>query len=157
MSSYNTSRNLILSLEGKHLIKVQIFKGSNPPYYIKNKGFEEGTYIRVGSSNRPASEEMIAELKRQQHSISFDSEISHEKTADVLEFLLFEANFLEKTNEALTAAVLKKLELIKSEHGISYPSNALILLSEDEIKRKLFPYAKIECARFQRGRAWEFY
>ena len=45
-----------LNLEGKHLIKVQIFKGSNPPYYIKNKGFEEGTYIRVGSSNRPASD-----------------------------------------------------------------------------------------------------
>jgi len=138
-----------LDLEGKHIIKVQIFKGSNPPYYIKKKGFEEGTFIRVGSSNRQASPEIIAELKRKQHSISFDSEISYEKSADDLDFLLFEANFLEKTNEALTAAILKKLELIKSDHGISYPTNALILLSEDEFKKKLFPYAKIECARFK--------
>ncbi|MFA5727633.1 MAG: hypothetical protein WC886_08330, partial [Saccharofermentanaceae bacterium] len=98
------------------------------------KGFEEGTFIRVGSSNRQASTEMIAELKRQQHSISFDSEISYEKSANVLEFLVFEANFLEKTDEALTAAVLKKLELIKSDRGISYPTNALVLLSGDEIK-----------------------
>jgi predicted HTH transcriptional regulator len=92
---------------------------------------------------------MIAELKRQQNSISFDSEISYNKSADVLEFLLFEANYLEKTNEPLTAAVLKKLELIKIERGISYPTNAFVLLSEDEIKKKLFPYAKIECARFK--------
>ena len=113
------------------------------------KGFEEGTFIRVGSSNRQASTEMIAELKRQQHSISFDSEISYEKSANVLEFLVFEANFLEKTDEALTAAVLKKLELIKSDRGISYPTNALVLLSGDEIKKMLFPYAKIECARFK--------
>jgi ATP-dependent DNA helicase RecG len=33
-----------LNLEGKHIIKVQIFKGSNPPYFIKKKGFEEGIY-----------------------------------------------------------------------------------------------------------------
>ena len=138
-----------LNLEGKHIIKVQIFKGSNPPYYIKNKGFEEGTFIRVGSSNRIASPEIIAEMKRQQHSISFDSEISHGKPADDLEFLLFEAHFHEKTDEALTSATLKKLELIKSDHGISYPTNALVLLSEDELKKKLFPYAKIECARFK--------
>jgi predicted HTH transcriptional regulator len=138
-----------LNLEGKHVIKVQIFKGSNPPYFLKKKGFEEGTYIRVGSSNRQASAEMIAELKRQQHSISFDSEISYEKTADALEFKLFESNFLEKTDEPLTSAVLKKLDLIKSDRGISYPTNALVLLSEDELKKRLFPYAKIECARFK--------
>lgn len=138
-----------LNLEGKHIIKVQIFKGSNPPYFIKKKGFEEGTFIRVGSSNRQASAEIIAELKRQLHNISFDSEISYEKSADVLEFFVFEAIFSEKTSEALTAAVLKKLELIKSDRGLSYPTNALILLSEDEIKKKLFPYAKIECARFK--------
>ncbi len=138
-----------LNLDGKYIIKVQIFKGNDPPYFIKKKGVEEGTYIRVGSSNRQASPDIITELKRQHHNISFDGEISYEKTADVLEFLLFEANFLEKTGEAINAEVLKKLELIKQSRGLSYPTNALVLLSEDEIKRKLFPYSKIECARFK--------
>ena len=41
-----------LIYKGKHIIKTQIYKGSNPPYYLKNKSVEEGTYIRVGSSNR---------------------------------------------------------------------------------------------------------
>jgi predicted HTH transcriptional regulator len=138
-----------VNLDGKYIIKVQIFKGNDPPYFIKKKGVEEGTFIRVGSSNRQATPDIIAELKRQHHNISFDGEISYEKTADVLEFLLFEATFLEKTGEAINAEVLKKLELIKQSRGLSYPTNALILLSEDEIKRKLFPYSKIECARFK--------
>ncbi len=30
-----------------------------------------------------------------------------------------------------------------------FPTNALILLSNDELKKQLFPYAKIECARFK--------
>ena len=27
-----------LNYEDKHIIKIQIFKGSNPPYHLKNKG-----------------------------------------------------------------------------------------------------------------------
>jgi len=73
-----------LYLNEKHIIKVHVFKGNDPPYFIKRKGVEEGTYIRVGSSNRQASPDIIAELKRQHHNISFDGEISYEKTADVL-------------------------------------------------------------------------
>lgn len=40
--------------EDKKFIRVQIFRGSNFPYYLKSKGKLEGTYIRVGSSNRQA-------------------------------------------------------------------------------------------------------
>lgn len=138
-----------LNFEEKYIIKVQIFKGNDPPYFLKKKGVEEGTFISVGSSNRQSSPEIIVELKRQHHNISFDNEISYEKTVDVLEILLFEAHFLEKTGETINAAVLKKLELIKQSRGLYYPTNALVLLSEDEIKKKIFPYSKIECARFK--------
>lgn len=34
-------------------------KGS---HYLKNKGLEKGTYVRVGSSNRLADPALIAEL-----------------------------------------------------------------------------------------------
>ena len=46
------------------------------PYYLKSKGKLKGTYIRVGSSNRLASDEIIAELERQRRNISFDAEIN---------------------------------------------------------------------------------
>lgn len=57
--------------------------------------------------------------------------------------------FLEKTGEVLTPQVLSKLELVKTEQGRHLPTNGFILLSDDELHHKLFPYAKIECARFK--------
>lgn len=40
-----------LQHEGKHIIRTQVFKGSAPPYYLKNKSILEGTFIRVGIPN----------------------------------------------------------------------------------------------------------
>ena len=57
-----------LQHEGKHVIRTQVFKGSAPPYHLKNRCIEESTFIRVGSTNRLASPEMIAELERQKQS-----------------------------------------------------------------------------------------
>jgi len=48
-----------LQREGKHIIHTQVFKGSAPPYHMKNKTVEEGTFIRVGSTNRLASAEIL--------------------------------------------------------------------------------------------------
>ena len=48
-----------LSVDDKHLIKVSIYRGSMPPYYLKEKGKLAGTYIRVGSSNRLADEALL--------------------------------------------------------------------------------------------------
>ncbi|MDD4428673.1 MAG: ATP-binding protein [Paludibacter sp.] len=140
---------IFLNFEGKHLIVTKIHKGSTPPYHLKNKGVDSGTYIRVGSTNRQASPEMIAELERQKQNISFDSELVFRKTAGELNLDSFKELFQEKTNEPLTNQVLSKLELIKPEQGKVLPTNALVLLSDDEIRKQLFPYAKIECARFK--------
>jgi len=49
---------------GKHIIRVIIHKGNNPPYFFKSKGENKGTYIRVGSINRLANEELITSLER---------------------------------------------------------------------------------------------
>src|SRR5690554_3812243 len=54
-----------LEADGKNIIRVYIHKGDKPPYFHKTKGKEKGTYIRVGSSNRAASLEIIEELERQ--------------------------------------------------------------------------------------------
>jgi len=134
---------------GKYIILSQIFKGSAPPYHLKNKSVDEGTYIRVGSSNRLASKEIISELERCKLNISFDSERVYIKSVDELNINSFKEFYFEKTGEELTMQVLQKLELIKSEQKKTYPTNALILLSDDVIRREIFPYAKIECARFK--------
>ncbi|WP_201327053.1 RNA-binding domain-containing protein [Thermotomaculum hydrothermale] len=138
-----------LNKNDKHIVVIKIYKGNKPPYYIKSKGKEKGTYIRVGSSNRLADKEIIEELERQKQGISFDSLPVYSKSVDELEFSLFAKQFEEITDEKLTKTILSKLNLILKEQNRNFPTNALVLLSNDKIRNKLFPYAKIECARFK--------
>ena len=138
-----------LTIEGKHLIKVRIFQGSMPPYYIKSDGKFNGTYIRVGSNNRLADINIINDLERKRRNISFDKEIMMEKSINELNYEGFKNLYKEKTDEELSIHVLRKLELIKEEQGKEYPTNALVLFSDDELRKSWFPNAKIECARFK--------
>jgi ATP-dependent DNA helicase RecG len=131
------------------LIRIQIHKGSNLPYYVKSKGKTGGTYIRIGSSNRLADAEMIAELERQKRNISFDSELVFDKPFQDLQLTGFKALFQEKTGEIATDLILRKLGLIKEFQGALLPTNALVLFSDVDTRTPYFPYAKVECARFK--------
>jgi ATP-dependent DNA helicase RecG len=133
----------------KHIIRVQIYKGSNLPYFIKSKGKSNGTYIRVGSSNRLADAEIIAELERQRRNISFDSELVFDKPFQDLQLTGFKALFYQKTGEVCTDLILRKLGLIKEFQGALLPTNALVLFSDADTRTPYFPYAKVECARFK--------
>ena len=138
-----------ISEENKHLIQVTVFRGSMPPYYLKEKGKLQGTFIRVGSTNRPADEAIISELERRRRNISFDSEVIPDKTVNDLNIDGFKAIFKEKTGEELSNQALRKLDLVKDMQGVEYPTNALILFSDDPLRNSLFHYAKVECARFK--------
>jgi predicted HTH transcriptional regulator len=138
-----------LRYKDKNIVKVKIYRGSNYPYYIKNKGKLSGTYIRVGPTNRLANEEIIAELERQKRNVSFDSEIIHDITLNEIDISLFRNLFFEKTKENINVNTLKKLRLASEFQKDLKPSNALLLFSDSDVKRRYFPYAKVECARFK--------
>jgi predicted HTH transcriptional regulator len=138
-----------LSVDNKFILKVIIYRGSNLPYHLKNKSVEESTYIRVGSTSRLASSEIIEEMVRQKRKISFDRELYYQKSTEQLNFKSFGEFYFDKSGEKLTVEVLKKFDLFQSEQSGNLPTNALILLSEDPLRHQLFPYAKIECARFK--------
>ena len=145
-----------LSVDKIQLIKVTVYRGSTPPYCLKEKGKLQGTYIRVGSSNKLADETIIAELERRKRNVSFDSELVSDIPADVLKLDSFNAVFSEKTGEELIKQTLKKLELTKEHHAVIYPTNALVLFSDDSLRNTLFHYAKVECARFKGVNSEEF-
>ena len=63
----------IQAVEGKTLLVVEIFSGPDKPYYIKSQGKDNGVYIRVGSTTRQASREMIQTLELRRRNISFDA------------------------------------------------------------------------------------
>ena len=145
-----------LSIEDQHLIRVMIYRGSMPPYYLKEKGKLRGTYIRVGSTNKLADETIIAELERKRRNISYDSEILMDKSVDSLNIEGFKQLYKEKTGEELDLQVLRKLDLVKKEQNTEYPTNALILFSDDALRNTMFPNVKVECARFKGTGSEEF-
>ncbi|RXJ50433.1 RNA-binding domain-containing protein [Gelidibacter gilvus] len=142
--------------EDKYLLKVEIFRGSNLPYYLKTAGKKEGTFIRVGSSNRKATDEIIAELERQKRNTSFDAELIFDKPLDEINIESFTAFYEEKTDEKLEKNTLKKLQLINTYQDEEKATQALVLFSDDPLRNEMFPYAKIECARFKGTTTDEF-
>jgi predicted HTH transcriptional regulator len=79
-----------------------------------------------------------------------------EKELTELDITGFKKMFKEKTQEELDLQTLRKLDLVKTEQEREYPTRALVLFADDELRRSLFPYAKIECARFKGTTVDEF-
>src|SRR5690606_10058824 len=98
-------------VDDAHLIRVRIHRGSNFPYYLKTKGKREGTYIRVGSSNHLADEDIVADLERQKRNVSYDSEPLLDCSIGDLDIAAFGSFYEERTGEVLDEVALRKLEL----------------------------------------------
>ena len=137
------------SVGEKLLLVVQVFPGSHKPYYLKKEGKHKGTIIRIGSSNRKASLEMIEELERRRRKVSFDSLTAYDCPMESLDLNAFKVDYKTLTGKEIKASQLKNMGLVICERDQCYPANAAVLLSESIARRKIFPYAKIECARFK--------
>lgn len=121
---------------------VQVHRGSQLPYYLKSKGREQGTYVRIGASNRPASLDMIHELERQRLNQSFDEQITWDfKLADLDLSPIYEA--FQPQGKELNQQRLHSLKLIKTEHGATHPTHGLIILLG------LYEHVEIKCSRFK--------
>ena len=60
------------TVDGKTVIVVSVEPGKNRPYYLKTKGKEAGTYIRVAGTSRLAFPEKIKELEMEGSRTSWD-------------------------------------------------------------------------------------
>lgn len=131
-----------LNSDNKLLLVIEVFRGNLLPYYLKSEGKNEGTYIRVGATNRKASFENIIELERQKRNISFDEEINHDFDYEDLDLKTLYERF-ESVGKKLDEKKLENLKLIKKEASKTYPTNALLI-----ILGKL-PHTIVKCARFK--------
>lgn len=60
------------TINDKTIIVVTVLPEPQRPYYLKSRGKEKGTYIRVGATTRQASLEKIKELEMEGEKISWD-------------------------------------------------------------------------------------
>ena len=138
------------TIDGKTVIIVSVEAGKNRPYYLKSKGKENGTYIRVAGTSRQAFPEKIRELEMEGARISWDEltcvgyPVSKEATEKLCSNI---ENFREKAG--MTERSVKKEQLInwkilKQSEGQLLATNAYALLTSD-----YFPFSKTQCAVFK--------
>lgn len=162
----------IQTLEGRTVVVVEVFPGRMRPYYLKSFGKEQGSYIRINGTSRPADDRKLKELELEGQKISYDTlpEIDmeySEREAKILcnamekvaydvqttcvtraiqETSLDPKQNTEKT-EIINKMTIEKLEDLGLLCRIGkdlQPTHAFRLMTKNKIR-----YAKIQCALFK--------
>lgn len=130
------------NIDGKPVIIAEIRAGRQKPYYIKADGLENGVYIRVSGTTRPADRDMSRELYYECDGRSFDSvicrdiEVTDEDIASLCKQMKEVAIANSKSELQRTAVkdvtknVLISWGILKNgEDGKIYPTNAYVYLT----------------------------
>ena len=138
----------LMTVEGKTVLVVQVFPSGLRPHYLKAEGAESGVYVRLGSTNRQADRELVAELRRTAEGTAFDELPMPSLSADDLDLPVLEALF--HGERIFREEELLSLKLLTHEQGRAVPTRgAVLLLGKDRIRH--FPDAWIQCGRFIGG------
>ena len=124
--------------------------GKNRPYYLKSKGKDNGTYIRVAGTSRQAFPEKIKELEMEGARISWDeltcvgypvSEEATEKLCQDIEKFRKKAGMSE---HSVKKEQLINWKILKQSEGQFLATNAYAQLTSD-----YFSFSKTPCAVFK--------
>jgi ATP-dependent DNA helicase RecG len=117
--------------------------GTNGPYFIKSEGRTNGTYIRVGATNRVADPNRIKALELRSMNMSFDGldcpsvKADKQTVKDLCDHLSSFKGIVMQT-DLLNMGVIK-------EGSVGYlATNAFALLTKNP-----FIHARVQCARFR--------
>ena len=138
------------TIDEKTVIVVDVEAGKNRPYYIKAKGKEKGTYIRVAGTSRLAYPEKIRELEMEGARISWDELtcVGYDVTEAATQNLCKDIEAFRKkaglSEQAVRKEQLFNWKILKNKDGNVLASNAYVLLTSD-----YFPFSKTQCAVFK--------
>lgn len=144
------------TLEEKTVIVIDVAPGKFRPYFLKSKGKEISSYIRVNGTSRPADSRKLQELELEGRKISYDSlqdigqEYDEEKAIQLCRTM--EAVAIESCETQEEKASIKEMTIEKMEDfGLLcrvgrdlYPTHAFMLMTDNRLR-----YAKIQCALFK--------
>ncbi|MFH1564043.1 MAG: helix-turn-helix domain-containing protein [Nitrospirota bacterium] len=138
----------------KKLLIITIPCGSQKPYYLASKGFWDGVYIRVGSTNRRADKGKIQQLLREAQNISYDeTPLSQALKNDidiqkVKRYLEIRANKFNTPVDEITDILLKNIGVLVEHNSTLVPTVGGILLFGRQPQRYLMS-SWVRCARFK--------
>ncbi len=129
------------TINSKTIIVVEVPEGRQRPYYIKSQGRDNGVYVRVAGTTRPADEYMIKELMFEGSNRYFDQGLCtgwdiSEEDIDSLCQSMREQAVKNAHNEEQRAAIkdfgrrqLCSWGILIEWEGKYYPSNAYAILT----------------------------
>lgn len=145
------------NINDKPVIVTEIRTGRRKPYYIKAEGLENGVYIRVSGTTRPADRDMSRELYYECDARSFDSiirrdiEVTDEDIKSLCEQMKevaianCKSNLQRSAVKDVTKNVLLSWGILKKDENEKiYPTNAYIYLTGQGGLRSM-----IQCAVFK--------
>jgi len=135
----------LLCYRRSHVLAVRIHPSSARPHFVAREGAERGTYVRVGSTNRRADPQLIAEMQRFARGEAYDEEPLPDLDSEALDFRV--ASELFAPVRRLTRRHLESLRLVTDYQGRMVPTvGGLLLFGRD--RRSRFPDAWIQAGRF---------
>ena len=144
------------TVDGKTVIVVTVSPGMNRPYYLKAKGKDAGTYIRVGATTRLAYPDRIRDLEMEGRRISWDELtcVGYKVTEKAVKKLCRDMNtyrrglqdrkHLASKLPIVTRTNLEDWNVLKKTEDGYLASNAFVLLTSD-----YFSFSKTQCAVFK--------
>ena len=136
----------ILPWRRTQILAVQVHPSSARPHFIIREGVERGVYVRVGSTNRRADSELIAELRRFARGEVFDERPMPDLDSEAIDFRAASESFAPI--RTLARRDLESLRLLADHQGRKVPTVGGMLLFGRE-RERYFPDAWIQAARFR--------
>lgn len=128
-----------------HLVLARVYPSQSRPHHLTREGAEGGVYVRVGSTNRRADIQLIAELRRLARGESYDEQPMPELDSEALDFRAASESFAAVRR--LRRADLESLRLVTDHHGRKVPTvGGMLLFGLD--RDRYFPDAWIQAGRF---------
>jgi predicted HTH transcriptional regulator len=135
----------ILPWRRTQVMALQVHPSPNRPCHLRRAGVDAGTYVRVGSTNRRADPEMIAELRRYARGEGFDEQPLPELDSEAIDFRVASESFAPMRK--LARRDLATLRLTVRHQGRRVPTVGGLLLFGRE-RGQHFPDAWIQVGRF---------
>ena len=137
----------IIDINGKKILNIQVMGGTNKPYFLKSVGIKNSSFIRIGSTTRKASQEIIEEMRREAHGYSYEEEIIPSLSINDLDKNAVKY-FLQKNNVArFEKDVLTKWHILKKNNGDYFPTVLSIILFGNSTLSK-YDYFNIRISKF---------
>jgi len=143
----------VQTVGGKSVVVATVPAGVNRPYFLKSKGKEQGTYVRLGATTRLADADKLKELEMEGSRIYWDELpcIGYSVTEAAIAALCssineFRSKMQRGSGAALPAVTQEQLlnwGILRTSPDGLQATNAFALLTGDSI-----PFARTQCAVF---------